>query len=80
MLSDVCRGLICVIRGDDSRMYWQALGIKFSAFRREKLKAKAAKIPKRVNILSISLLVCFMLTYIVVILSQIVSSLGQIFF
>ncbi len=79
MVSDVCRGLEAMERGDDTEGYWLMIGEKLQEELKEKLKARAMKSPKKVKKLSMCLLVCFMLTYLVVILSQIVSSLGTLF-
>lgn len=79
MLSDVVRGLIGVLRGDETGAYWRALSIKFSDIQRQMLKREAAKVPGRVKKLSFSLLGCFMVTYLVVIVVQIYSSLGAMF-
>lgn len=79
MMSDVCRGLIGILRGDETEMYWASLAIKFNDVQRQQLRLKAQKVPKKVNRLSMCLLVCFMLTYVVVIISQIMSSLGVLF-
>ncbi len=79
MMSDVCRGLIGILRGDDTEMYWASLAIKFNDVQRQQLRLQAQKVPKKVNRLSMCLLVCFMLTYVVVIISQIMSSLGVLF-
>lgn len=43
---------------------------------RQMLKAEAAKAPKKVRRLSMALLICFMLIYIVVIGSVLMNSLG----
>ena len=79
MVSDVCRGMEAMERGDDTQGYWLMIGEKLQEELKEKLKARAMKSPKKVKKLSMCLLVCFMLTYLVVILSQIVSSLGTLF-
>lgn len=79
MMSDVCRGLIGILRGDDTSMYWASLSVKFNDVQRQQLRMQAQKVPKKVKRLSMCLLVCFMLIYIVVILEQIVSSLGVLF-
>ena len=44
-LSDVVRGLISVIRGDNGKMYFQMLSHDFKQMELRKLKAKAQKIP-----------------------------------
>lgn len=79
MLSDVTRGLIGVLRGDDTDAYWTNLAIKFSDYQRTLLKAEAAKVPAKVKRLSMCLLICFMLMYVLVIGMQIIVSLGGLF-
>lgn len=76
MLSDITRGLISVIRGDDTAVYWGSLVLKFSDYQRQNLKAEADKAPKRVRKLSMVLLICFMLIYVAVIGQVLISSLG----
>ena len=76
MLSDVVRGLISVINGSDTAVYWGTLVLKFSDFQRQTLKAEANKAPKQVRRLSMVLLVCFMLIYVAVIGQVLISSLG----
>ena len=79
MMSDVCRGLVSILNGDDAIMYFAALRAKFTDFQRQQLRRKAAKVPNKVRKLSIALLVCFMLTYVVVIISQIITSMSTLF-
>lgn len=76
MLSDITRGLIGVIRGDETSVYWGTLAIKFADYQRQALKREAAKAPKKVRKLSMALLICFLLIYIVVIGSVLLGSLG----
>jgi len=78
-MSDICRGLIGILRGDDTELYWASLALKFNDSERQQLRLEAQKVPRKVNRLSMCLLVCFLLTYIVVILDQIVHSLGVLF-
>ena len=79
LMSDICRGLISINRGDVNTAYWNSLSMKFADFQRQHLKLEAEKIPKKVKRLSMCLLFCFMLIYVVVILVQIVSSIGVLF-
>lgn len=79
MLSDVTRGLIGVLRGDETDAYWTNLAMKFSDYQRTILKAEAAKVPAKVKRLSMCMLICFMLMYLLVIGMQIVTSLGGMF-
>ena len=79
MMSDVTRGLVSVIRGDKTDVYWGNLVLKFSDYQRTLLKNEANKAPKRVRKLSMVLLFCFMLVYVVVIGQVLLSSLGGMF-
>lgn len=79
MMSDVCRGFISLIHGDTAPLYWMNLSMKFSDIGRQRLRLEAQKIPKKTRRLSMCMLVCFMLIYIVVIISQITGSLGVMF-
>ena len=79
MMSDVCRGLIGILRGDDMAVYWSTLSLKFADVHRQNLRMQAQKVPKKVKRLSVCLLVCFMLIYVVVILYQIANSLSMLF-
>ena len=79
MMSDVCRGLIGILRGDDTALYWTSLSLKFNDIQRQQLRLQAQKVPRKVKRLSMCLLFCFMLIYIVVIVAQIMSSIGVLF-
>lgn len=79
MLSDVTRGFISVLRGDDTQAYWAALSIKFADIQRQALKRQAVKVPSKVRRLSMLLLVCFIATYMVVLGYEIMQSLGAMF-
>ena len=78
MLSDTTRGLIGVLRGDETDAYWSNLALKFADYQRQLLKAEAQKVPNRVKRLSMCLLGCFLAMYLVVIVIQIIVSLGGI--
>lgn len=79
MLSDIVRGLVSVLRGDDGRIYFQILSHDMKQLALQRLKAQAAKIPPKIRVFSFFMLVCFMLIYIVVIVMQILTSLGGLF-
>ena len=79
LMSDICRGLISIDRGDVNTVYWKSLSMKFADIQRQQLRLEAQKIPKKVKRLSMCLLFCFMLIYIVVILAQIMNSVGVLF-
>jgi len=79
MMSDVCRGLIGILRGDDTALYWTSLSLKFNDIQRQQLRLQAGKVPGKVKRLSMCLLFCFMLIYIVVIVAQIMTSMNILF-
>ena len=78
-LSDVVRGLIGILHGEDNSVYWANLSLKFSETGRQNLREQAGKVPKRVRRLSLVLLGCFFLIYIVVIGEVLLNSLGGLF-
>ena len=71
MLSDVVRGLIGVLRGDNSVVYFQMLAHDFKQIELQKLKSEAQKIPPKIR--------CFLLTYLAIIVFEIIKSLGGMF-
>lgn len=79
MMSDVCRGFVTLIHGDVAENYWYTIAMKFADINRQRLKAEAAKVPKKVKRLSMCMLICFMLMYVVVIVAQIMNSVGVMF-
>ena len=76
MLSDVTRGLVGVLRGDETNAYWVGLHVKFADYQRQLLRQQAQRVPGKVKKLSMCLLFCFMLIYLVVIGMEIVTSMG----
>lgn len=79
MLSDITRGLISVLRGDDGGMYFQMLSHDMKQLELQRLKAKAMKIPPKIRIFSFLMLMCFVTTYVVIIISEILRSLSGLF-
>ncbi len=79
MLSDVVRGLIGVLRGDDSAVYFQMLTHDFKALELQRLKGQAQNIPPKIRVFSFVMLMCFLFTYLAIIALEIVSSLGNMF-
>ena len=79
MLSDVVRGLIGVLRGDDSAVYFQMLAHDFKQIELQRLKAEAQKIPHKIRVFSFAMLMCFLLTYLAIICYVAVQSLGGMF-
>ena len=79
MLSDVVRGLIGVLRGDDGAMYFQMLSHDFKQMELQRLKKEAQKIPPKIRVFSFLMLVCFIVTYLAIIVFEILKSMGSMF-
>ena len=79
MLSDMVRGLIGVLRGDDSAVYFQMLAHDFKQIELQRLKAEAQKIPPKIRVFSFAMLMCFLLTYLVIICYVAIENLGGMF-
>lgn len=79
MLSDVVRGLIGVLRGDDSVVYFQMLSHDFKQIELQRLKMEAQKIPPKIRVFSFAMLMCFLLTYLAIICYVAIQSLGGMF-
>ena len=79
MLSDITRGLLGVLRGDDGAMYFQMLAHDMKQLELQRLKAQAMKIPPKIRMFSFIMLMCFIMTYMAVIISEILRSLGGMF-
>ena len=79
LLSDIARGLIGVLRGDDGAMYFQMLTHDMKQLELQRLKAKALKIPPKIRMFSFVLLMCFLFMYLAIIIFEIMNSLGGLF-
>ena len=75
-LSDVVRGLVSVIRGDDSAVYFKMLSHDFKLIGLQRLKSQAQKIPPKIRVFSFGMLMLFLLTYLFVMGMQLIDSLG----
>ena len=78
-LSDVVRGLIAVVRGDNGVLYFQMLAHDFKQMELRRLKAQAQKVPPKIRVFSVIMLMCFLATYLVVITVQVIQSIGMMF-
>ncbi len=78
-LSDVIRGLIGVLRGDDNNGYFQLLAHDFKQMELQRLKKEAQKIPAKIRMFSFTMLICFMLMFGVIIIVEIIKSFGTMF-
>lgn len=79
MLSDITRGLIGVLRGDDGSMYFQMLSHDMKQLELQRLKALAMKIPPKIRVFSFVMLMCFLMTYMAIIVYEIIRSLSGMF-
>lgn len=79
MLSDVIRGLIGVLRGDDQRMYFKMICFDMRQIEQNNLKKEAAKRPKKIQRYSMMMLICIMIIYLVVLCTEVMGSLGAFF-
>jgi len=79
MLSDITRGLIGVLRGDDGSMYFQMLSHDMKQLELQRLKAQAMKIPPKIRVFSFVMLMCFLMTYMTIIVYEIIRSISGMF-
>lgn len=68
-----------MLRGDDGGMYFQMLAHDMKQLELQRLKAQAMKIPPKIRVFSFAMLMCFLMTYMAVIVYEIITSLGGMF-
>jgi hypothetical protein len=79
LLSDVVRGLIGTMRGDDQRMYFKMICFDMRQIEQNNLKKEAAKRPKKIQKYSMMMLFCIVIIYLVVLVTEVIGSLGVFF-
>lgn len=79
LLSDVVRGLIGTLRGDDQRMYFRMICFDMRQIEQNNLKKEAAKRPKQIQRYSMMMLFCIVIIYLVVLSTEVMGSLGAFF-
>jgi len=79
LLSDVVRGLIGTLRGDDQRMYFKMICFDMRQIEQSNLKKEAAKRPKKIQKYSMMMLICIIIIYLVVLVTEVIGSLGVFF-
>lgn len=79
MLSDIIRGLIGTLRGDDQQMYFKMLVFDMRQIEQNNLKKEAQKRPKQMQKYSMMMLFCILLIYVVVLSVEVIGSLGSFF-
>lgn len=78
-LSEVVRGLISVLRGDDGVVYFQMLAHDLKQLELQRLKTIAAKQPAKIRKYSFAMLMCFVFMYLAVMGIQIMNTMGKLF-
>ena len=78
-LSEVIRGLIGVLRGDNGVMYFQMLSHDLKQKEFQRLKTIAQKRPGKIRKYSFIMLACFILMYLVVMGMEILKTMDQMF-
>jgi Flp pilus assembly protein TadB len=79
LLSDVIRGLIGTLRGEDQRIYFKMICYDMRQIEQSKLKKEAAKRPKKMQWYSMLMLFCIIIIYVVVLSTEVIGSLGVFF-
>lgn len=79
MLSDIIRGLIAVLRGDDGVVYFKMLSHDMKLIELQKLKQQAMKIPAKIRKYSGVMLFCFIGLYMVILVYQLIISMTGMF-
>lgn len=79
LLSDVVRGLIGTLRGDDQHMYFKMICFDMRQIEQNNLKKEAAKRPKQIQKYSMMMLFCIVIIYAVVLTTEVAGSLGAFF-
>lgn len=78
MLSDICRGLVSSIRGDDVLTYFELLTHDFKQIQLQKLRKRALRIPDKIRKYSMFMLVIMVFLFITVLILNIVMGIKDI--
>lgn len=78
-LSDIIRGIIGVLRGDDGIAYFQMLSHDLKLLELQRLKTLAMKRPGKIRKYSFTMLFCFIMMYLSVMVVEIIHTLGKMF-
>lgn len=77
-LSDVVRGLIAVMRGDNGVVYFQMLAHDLKQLEIQRLKMIAMKRPGKIKKYSFYMLACFLIMYLAIIAVEIFNAFGNL--
>ena len=75
-LSEVVRGLIEMVDGNDTEIYWETIAFRFSEMQKQHLRKEAQKVPSKVRKLSFCMLACIMLMYVAVLGIQLIENIS----
>ena len=79
LMSDVIRGLIGVLRGDDQRVYFKMLTFDMRQLEQNNLKKEAMKRPQVMQKYCMFMMFCILLIYGVVLVTEVVANIGILF-
>lgn len=79
LMSDVIRGLIGVLRGDDQRVYFKMLTFDMRQLEQNNLKKEAMKRPQAMQKYCMFMMFCILIIYGVVLVTEVVSNIGILF-
>lgn len=78
MLSDICRGLVSAIRGDDVLTYFELLTHDFKQLQLQKLRKRALQIPDKIRKYSMFMLVIMVFLFITVLVLNIIIGIRDV--
>lgn len=79
LMSDVIRGLIGVLRGDDQRVYFKMLTFDMRQLEQNNLKKEAMKRPQAMQKYCMFMMFCILLIYGVVLVTEVITNIGILF-
>ena len=79
LMSDVIRGLIGVLRGDDQRVYFKMLTFDMRQLEQNNLKKEAMKRPRAMQKYCMFMMFCILLIYGVVLVTEVIANVGILF-
>ncbi len=78
-VSSLCRSLVALSRGEDTESFWKELSERMAEEEKAMREKEAGRLPRSLHRLSLCLLGVFLMTFLSVILFQIIGTLGVMF-
>ena len=75
-LSEVVRGLIEMTKGNDTKVYWETLQVRFSEMRKQELRKQVKRLPDKVHNLSLWLILAMIAIYSTVFITVMFDSIS----